>query len=289
MLTIIVPAFNESSLIVKTLGRVVGIGPQVKIVLIDDGSSDCTWSEMVLSVGCNSNVVAIKHANNEGKGVAIRTGLCAHSTALVTVQDADLEYNPEDYEQMLESMERNRASIVYGSRFLKSELFRDGLRWHTLGNRLLTWFSNLVTGQSITDEATCYKLFRREVLERMNLQEDGFGFCPEVTAKASRLGIKIYEVPISYHPRTKAEGKKIRLWHGFEALWCLVYYTWFDRSLEPGARRKPHAAQPQSVQAQSAQPRLVQPQPVQAQPAQPQPVQPQPAQTQPPNDPPANP
>ena len=134
------------------------------------------------------------------------------------------------------------AQVVYGSRFLVAKNVRCGFWWLTFGNRLLTWFANLVTGQSLTDEATCYKLFRRDVLERMNLQEDGFGFCPEVTAKASRLGIKIHEVAISYHPRTKAEGKKIRLWHGLEALWCLVYYTWFDRSLEPGARRKPHAA-----------------------------------------------
>ncbi len=164
------------------------------------------------------------------------------ASPIVIIQDADLEYDSSEYERLIACMEISGASMVYGSRFLDREARRGKQSWHTFGNRLLTRFANLVTGQSLTDEATCYKLFRREVLERMNLQEDGFGFCPEVTAKASRLGIKIHEVPISYHPRTKAEGKKIRLWHGLEALWCLVYYTWFDRSLEPGAPRKPPAA-----------------------------------------------
>jgi hypothetical protein len=155
------------------------------------------------------------------------------------IQDADLEYSPGEYGRMLSAIEITSASIVYGSRFANAEVVRRNPKWHTWGNRLLTWFANRITRQSLTDEATCYKLFRRDVLERMNLQEDGFGFCPEVTAKAARLGIKIHEVPISYTPRTKAEGKKIRLWHGLEALWCLVYYTWFDRSLDPGAPRKP--------------------------------------------------
>jgi glycosyltransferase involved in cell wall biosynthesis len=184
-------------------------------------------------------VIAARHICNKGKGSAIRSALSFVCGEWVIVQDADLEYSSTDYEHLLLCMKSNNALIVYGSRFSNPSVVQLNPKWHTLGNRLLTWFANQVTGQSLTDEATCYKLFRRDVLERMNLQEDGFGFCPEVTAKASRLGIKIHEVPISYNPRTKAEGKKIRLWHGLEALWCLVYYTWFDRSLEPGAPRKP--------------------------------------------------
>ena len=240
--SVIVPVFDEAMTVNELLNSILSQPLAVNVIIVDDGSTDGTadWFAAISNAGMSINQYS--HRYNLGKAAAIRTGLAAASASNVLIQDADLEYDPVDYGRLLDCMRKSEAEVVYGSRFLKTEDVRGRLWWHTVGNRLLTRFANLVTGQSLTDEATGYKLFRREVLERMNLQEDGFGFCPEVTAKASRLGIKIYEVPISYHPRTKAEGKKIRLWHGLEALWCLVYYTWFDRSLEPGAPRKPPAA-----------------------------------------------
>lgn len=241
-LSVVVPAFNESGHVSRILTRILNQSVVTEIIAVDDGSIDGTQHELqAYRIGVASLTIAV-HPRNMGKGAAIRTGLSAATAPLVLIQDADQEYDPEDYPSLIDCLVQNNASVAYGSRFLNSEVVRDNPRWHTMGNRLLTWFANRITGQSLTDEATGYKLFRREVLERMNLQEDGFGFCPEVIAKASRLGIKIVEVPISYHPRTKAEGKKIRLWHGLEAFWCLVKYTWFDRSLEPGAPRKPAAA-----------------------------------------------
>ena len=240
--SVIVPAFNELMSVNEVVGRLLSQPLTVEVIIVDDGSTDGTAERLASTSISGFTINQYFHRSNLGKAAAIRTGLAAATASVVLIQDADLEYDPEDYERLLDCMRMNGAQVVYGSRFLKADDVRGRSWWHTVGNRLLTRFANLVTGQSLTDEATCYKLFRREVLERMNLQEDGFGFCPEVTAKVSRLGIKIHEVPISYHPRTKAEGKKIRLWHGLEALWCLVYYTWFDRSLEPGAPRKPPAA-----------------------------------------------
>ena len=238
----IIPAFNEFNTIDDVVDKTLSQSCVYELIVVDDGSYDDTSRVLHSWTHKDSRMVFFCHALNLGKGAAIRTGLVHANAQSVLIQDADLEYSPKDYGRLFDCMSRCDAMIVYGSRFLNPETARGRLRWHTFGNRLLTWFANLVTGQLLTDEATCYKLFRRDVLERMNLQENGFGFCPEVTAKASRMGIKIHEVPISYHPRTKAEGKKIRLWHGLEALWCLVYYTWFDRSMEPGAPRKPPAA-----------------------------------------------
>jgi hypothetical protein len=142
------------------------------------------------------------------------------------MQDADLEYDPNDYSRMLNLILSNQADVVYGSRFSGENNLLNPT-WHTFGNRCLTWCSNFASGLKLTDEATCYKMFRREVFERIKLEEDGFGFCPEVTAKISRLGVRIREVPVSYHGRTRAEGKKIRFRHGLNALQCIIKYNFF--------------------------------------------------------------
>jgi glycosyltransferase involved in cell wall biosynthesis len=235
---VLIPTYNDSRTLLQILKAVLAQESVGSVVVVDDGSDDGTASLLDTLPLVDPRLKHFRHAKNLGKGAALRTALAASSGPLVLVQDADLEYDPADYERLVARLVADNASVVYGSRFCPAARRSAGAAWHTLGNRLLTWFANRVTGQRLTDEATGYKLFRREMLERMNLQEDGFAFCPEVTAKAGRLGLRIVEVPISYHPRTRAEGKKIRLWHGLEALWCLVKYTWFDRSLEPGARRR---------------------------------------------------
>jgi glycosyltransferase involved in cell wall biosynthesis len=230
-LAVLIPVFNEAPTIREIIGRVLAKSFVSEVVVVDDGSTDGVYDLLTTQGTRNERVKIIKHIGNRGKGAAIRTALSHSDSALVLIQDADLEYDPVDYKKLVECMQHSTTAIVYGSRFMRESHVTASSSWQNSGNRLLTRFGNWVTGQTLTDEATCYKLFRREILEQMNLQEDGFGFCPEVTAKAGRLGIRILEVPISYRPRNRREGKKIRIWHGFEALWCLLKYTWFDRSL----------------------------------------------------------
>ncbi len=236
-LAVLVPVFNEAPTIREIIGRVLAKSFVSEVVVVDDGSTDGVHDLLATHKPRDERVKILKHTGNRGKGAAIRTALSHSDSTLVLIQDADLEYDPVDYKQLIECMQLSGAAIVYGSRFMRESHVTASTSWRNSGNRLLTRFGNWVTGQSLTDEATCYKLFRREILNQMNLQEDGFGFCPEVTAKAGRMGIRIMEVPIGYCPRNRRAGKKIRFWHGFEALWCLLWYTWFDRSL---VTKQPH-------------------------------------------------
>ncbi|MCX6884142.1 MAG: glycosyltransferase family 2 protein [Verrucomicrobia bacterium] len=224
-LAVLMPCFNESRTVGEIAHRVLAQEVVAQLVIVDDGSTDGTWEHLqVLSK--DGRVQILKHPGNMGKGAAIRTALTMARQPLVVIQDADLEYDPTDLKRLVEPVRSGQAVAVYGSRF-----FRKGsaqtTTWHALLNRLLTWVTNAVTGQCLTDEATCYKLLPRELLSDLNMQEKGFGFCPEVTAKLSRRGIAVVEVPVDYRARSRAEGKKLRLRDGFIAIYCLLKYSFF--------------------------------------------------------------
>ena len=172
----------------------------------------------------DARVRLVQHERNRGKGAAVRSGFAVATAPVLVIQDADLEYDPADYARLLQPIVSGAADVVYGSRFMNGQPAKSPW-WHRTGNRLLTWFTNWVTGLRLTDEATCYKLFRRELLPGLQLSEDGFGFCPEFTAKLSRQGVRIVEVPVRYEGRSHAQGKKLRLRHGWEAVRCLVKYS----------------------------------------------------------------
>ena len=233
-ISVIIPVFNEARTLSEIITRVLARPEVGQVIVVDDGSTDATGQLLADRRFANPRVTHLRHSSNQGKGSAIRTGLALATCPWVLIQDADLEYDPADYHTLWTAIPKTQLPVaVYGSRFLSprspgpSKSPWVGL--HRLGNRLLTGLSNLLLGQRLTDEATCLKLIPLEILRRMELQEDGFGFCPEVTSKLSRLGIRIIEVPVSYSGRSKAEGKKIRLRHGIEAIQCLLRY----RSWEP--------------------------------------------------------
>jgi glycosyltransferase involved in cell wall biosynthesis len=221
---VIMAVFNEAKTIDEIIRRVLAQPCVCEVVAIDDGSSDGTADLLRSWQRCDSRIRCIGHGFNRGKGAAIRTGWAASTAPIVIIQDADLEYDPSDYPRMLDLIVSGQADVVYGSRFGgKNNLSNPA--FHTFGNRCLTLCSNLASGMNLTDEATCYKMFRREILAQIDLEENGFGFCPEVTAKISKLCVRVREVAISYSGRTKAEGKKIRLKDGWNALACIVKYN----------------------------------------------------------------
>ena len=225
-LSIIVPVFNERSTVAEIVRRMrsVDLPVEREIVIVDDGSYDGTAD--VLTQLRDSTVRVVKHAQNRGKGAAIRTGLESATGDLVLVQDADLEYDPEDWPRLLAPVLKGRARVVYGSRFTGER--RNLLFLHWVGNRFLSLVTNILYNSTLSDMETCYKLFDRHVLDGMRLTADRFDFEPEFTAKVLRRGIRIYEVPISYAGREPDEGKKIT-WHdGLTALWTLVKYRFVD-------------------------------------------------------------
>jgi glycosyltransferase involved in cell wall biosynthesis len=225
-LSVIVPVFNERATVVEIVRRMraVELPVEREIVVVDDGSDDGTGA--VLTQLRDSTVRVVKHAQNRGKGAAIRTGLESSSGDLVLVQDADLEYDPEDWPRLLAPVLKGRARVVYGSRFTGER--RNMLFLHWVGNRFLSLVTNVLYNTTLSDMETCYKLFDRRVLDGVRLQADRFDFEPEFTAKVLRRGIRIYEVPISYAGREPSEGKKIT-WHdGVIALWTLVKYRFVD-------------------------------------------------------------
>jgi glycosyltransferase involved in cell wall biosynthesis len=225
-LGVIMPVFNESKTIDEIMRRVLAQPNVCELVVVDDASSDGTIDFLNQWQQRDGRVRVLKHQMNHGKGAAIRTGWAVSTAPVIIMQDADLEYDPNDYSCMLDLILSNQADVVYGSRFSGDNNLSNPT-WHTFGNHCLTWCSNFASGLKLTDEATCYKMFRREVFERIKLEEAGFGFCPEVTAKISKLGVRVREVPVSYHGRTRAEGKKIRFRHGLNALQCIIKYNFF--------------------------------------------------------------
>jgi glycosyltransferase involved in cell wall biosynthesis len=228
-LSIIIPVFNEKKTILEVLKKVEGVdlgsfGIQKEIIIVDDGSTDGTRE---ILENLKNKFKIVYHPVNLGKGQAIRTGLKFVSGEYVLIQDADLEYDPEDYKKLLDCALKNNAQAVYGSRLLNPHHKRAALSYY-LGGIFLNFATNILWGTKITDESTCYKLFKTQTLKSLNLKCRKFEFCPEVTAKIAKRGIKIYEVPISYYPRSKKEGKKIKWRDGLQALWTLIKYKFVD-------------------------------------------------------------
>lgn len=225
-LSIIIPCYNEKSTIENIVDAVNAAPyPDKEIIIVDDFSTDGTRE---ILPGIESRVSRIiYHDFNQGKGAALRTGF-EHATGdVVIIQDADLEYDPNEYGLLVEPIQQGRADVVYGSRFMGAAPHRVLYFWHRVGNGLLTLLSNMFTNLNLTDMETCYKVFRREVIQSIKIEEDRFGFEPEITAKLARLDVRIFEVGISYYGRTYAEGKKVGWKDGIRAIYCIVKYNLF--------------------------------------------------------------
>lgn len=222
-LSVVVPCFNEEATVLTLLSRVLDSPWVAEVVVVDDGSTDRTRE--LLATVTDRRVRVLHQPENRGKGAAIRRGFAEATAQYVVVQDADLEYDPADYPDLLEPLLDGRADVVYGSRFMGGRPHRVLYFWHSMGNRLLTLASNMFTNLNLTDMETCYKVFRREVIQGIELVEDRFGIEPEITAKVARGGWRVYEVGISYSGRTYAEGKKINWKDGIWAFRCILRYS----------------------------------------------------------------
>jgi len=229
-LSVVMPVFNEATTVADIVKVVLAQRPVQQLVIVDDASVDGTAEVLKALASGDPRVKLVQHKQNQGKGAALRTGFTHATAPIVIVQDADLEYDPAEYFRVLNPILIGKADVVFGSRLLGGGgAHRVLYFWHALGNRALTTFSNMATNLNLTDMETCYKVFRREVLQRITLREDRFGFEPEITAKVARLKVRVYEVAISYHGRTYAEGKKISWRDGVRALWCIVKYSFLSR------------------------------------------------------------
>jgi glycosyltransferase involved in cell wall biosynthesis len=230
-LSVVMPVYNEAGTIGQVVNLVLAQRPVQQLVIVDDASTDGTWEKLQALAEGKSTIQLTRHAQNQGKGAALRTGFHLATAPLVIVQDADLEYDPAEYYRVLAPILAGRADVVFGSRFLGgSQGHRVLYFWHSVGNRFLTTLSNMATNLNLTDMETCYKVFRREIIQQIVVQEDRFGFEPEITAKVARLKARIYEVAISYYGRTYAEGKKIGWRDGLHALWCILKYNLLARN-----------------------------------------------------------
>jgi len=224
LLSVVVPCFNEHATIHIALERILACGVEpLEVVVVDDGSSDGTRDLLRRGRASDRGGRVVLPGRNQGKGAALRTGFREAGGRFVLVQDADLEYDPSDYPALLEPLLQDRADVVFGTRF-GGGTHRVLYFWHSVANQMLTTLSNMVTDLNLTDMETCYKVFRREVLDQIQLEENRFGIEPELTAKVAGLGVRVYEVPISYHGRTYAEGKKIGLKDAFRAVYCIARY-----------------------------------------------------------------
>lgn len=222
-LSVIVPCFNEEKTVLQLLSRVLAQPQVFEVIVIDDCSNDSTPS--ILNSIHDTKVVIHRNKVNSGKGASVWTGIQLAQAPYVVIQDADLEYSPEEYSRLLAPLIDGRADAVFGSRFLTYEARRALYYWHRLGNNFLTTLSNMFTNLDLTDMETCYKIMKKEYALRLQIQEKRFGLEPEITAKLAKMKIKIYEVPISYQGRTYAEGKKITWKDGFRAIYCILKYN----------------------------------------------------------------
>jgi len=224
-LSVVIACFKEQATIEAIVDRVLASPYTEELVIVDDGSTDGTREVLQKLVKEHDRVRLFEQNPNQGKGAALRRGFAAATAQFVIVQDADLEYDPGEYGLLLEPLIDGRADVVYGSRFQGQGAHRVLYFWHSIGNRMLTLFSNMLTDLNLSDMETCFKAFRREVLQSITIQEDRFGFEPEITAKVAAGHWRIFEVGVSYNGRTYKEGKKIGWRDGFRALWCIVKYA----------------------------------------------------------------
>jgi len=224
-LSVVMPVYNEAATVAEVIQIVLMQRPVQQLVVVDDASTDGTWEKLQSAVNGDPRVKLVRHGQNQGKGAALRTGFAQATAFVVMVQDADLEYDPQEYYRLLIPILSGKADVVFGSRFLGAGVHRVLYYWHSVGNNLLTTFSNMATNLNLTDMEACYKVFRRDLIQKTRIEEDRFGFEPEIVAKMARLNVRIYEVAISYYGRTYAEGKKIGWRDGVRALWCIFKYN----------------------------------------------------------------
>ena len=225
-LSVIIPCYNEVNTIDTIIDAVNAAPyPDKEIIIVDDCSKDGTRNKLKNEIEKSGRVSQVLyHEINQGKGAALRTGIAAATGDLVIIQDADMEYDPNEYPLLVEPILNNRADVVFGSRFLGGNAHRVLYFWHRVGNGFLTLLSNMFTNLNLTDMETCYKVFRREIIQDIKIEENRFGFEPEITAKIAKLHCRIYEVGISYYGRTYDEGKKIGWRDGFRAIYCIIKY-----------------------------------------------------------------
>ncbi len=246
-LTVVIPCYNEAKTIKELLRRVRSVGLNKEVIVVDDCSRDGTREILQEEIeGAYEDVRVLYHARNQGKGAALGTGFRHATGNVILIQDADLEYDPQEYYRLLAPIVESRADVVYGSRFTGGA-HRVHLYWHAVGNRFLTTLSNMVTNLNLTDMETCYKVFRSEVLEAIEIEQDRFGFEPEITAKVAKLRARVYEVPISYHGRDYSEGKKIGWRDGVKALWCIAKYGLARSARGDACLRRRESSRPEAV------------------------------------------
>jgi len=222
-LSVVMPVYNEAQRIREAMSRVLAQEFVAELIVVDDGSTDETWDR--ISEVSDRRVQSIRQPVNRGKGAALRIGFANATSPFVGIHDADLEYDPSDLRRLLEPLRDGRADVVFGSRFIGSHEHRVLYYWHSVGNRILTTLSNMATNINLTDMETCSKIFKREIIQSLVLEEDRFGFEPEVTAKVASLNYRIYEVGVSYSGRTYAEGKKINWKDGLRAVYVIARYS----------------------------------------------------------------
>ncbi len=229
-LTIVMPVYNEAKTVEKVAALVLKQERVSELVIVDDCSTDGTWEKLQTIQSQAQRVKIFRHPVNQGKGAALKTAFCHATSAIVGIQDADLEYDPAEYIYFLELFDKGVADVVYGSRFNGNGAHRVLYFWHSVGNRFLTLLSNMCSNLNLTDMETCYKFFKKEILDQITIKEHRFGIEPEITAKVAKIkGVRIYEVPISYYGRTYEEGKKIGWKDGLVAFKCILKYNFFAK------------------------------------------------------------
>jgi len=236
-LSVVMPVYNEQSTLREVVARVLAVPLDIELICVDDGSSDGSREILSELQSRHPQLRAFLQPKNMGKGAALRRGIQESIGDYVIIQDADLEYDPAEYPVLLGPLLQGKADVVYGSRFVGSGPHRVLYFWHSVGNSILTLISNALTNMNLTDMETCYKVFRREILQSIPIEENRFGFEPEITVKIAKRRLRVYEVGISYWGRTYEEGKKIGWKDGVRALWCLAKYTLKEMPKPPGTNK----------------------------------------------------